>query len=57
MCRDCAEGDNGRWVHGNYHEVNSSFFEGSRVEMKSERLRALVHKLNTEFSDYMRENG
>lgn len=40
-------------LNGTYHEVDSIFFRGS----SSTRLRARVHQLNSEFSDYMRNYG
>lgn len=34
-----------------------TFFDTTNVEHRSTRLRALIHRLNTEFSTYMRDNG
>ena len=44
-------------LHGNYHETDPTFFGESGVENHSTRLRALTHRLNSEFSSYMRDNG
>lgn len=44
-------------LNGTYHEADSVFFGGLDGDDHSTRLRALVHRLNTSFSDYMRENG
>ena len=42
-------------LNGTYHEMDSIFF--SDQNKYSTRLRALVHVLNTEFSDNMSQNG
>ncbi len=44
-------------LHGNYHEADADFFDRRQEEIYPARLRALVHRLNTEFSNYMRDNG
>ena len=44
-------------LHGNYHETDPTFFGVSGIENHSTRLRALTHRLNSEFSSYMRDNG
>ena len=44
-------------LNGNYHETDPTFFRESGIENHSTRLRALTHRLNSEFSSYMRENG
>ena len=44
-------------LHGNYHETDSTFFHTSGVDNHSTRLRALTHRLNSDFSSYMRDNG
>ena len=44
-------------LHGNYHETDPTFFGASGVETHSTRLRALTHRLNSDFSSYMRDNG
>lgn len=44
-------------LHGNYHETDPTFFGASGVENHSTRLRALTHRLNSDFSSYMRDNG
>ncbi len=44
-------------LHGNYHETDPTFFDKNGVEIHSTRLRALTHRLNSEYSNYMRENG
>lgn len=43
-------------LNGTYHETDSTFFSGDSVD-HSTRLRASVHRLNKQFSDYMRDNG
>ena len=43
--------------NGSYHEADSTFFGDSDSENQKTRLRALVHRLNTAFSDHMRANG
>ena len=44
-------------LYGNYHETNPTFFGVSGVETYSIRLRALTHRLNSNFSSCMRDNG
>ena len=44
-------------LHGNYHETDPTFFHTSGVDNHSTRLRALTHRLNSDFSSYMRDNG
>ena len=44
-------------LHGNYHETDPTFFDASGVENHSTRLRALTHRLNSDFSSYMKDNG
>ena len=44
-------------LHGNYHATDPTFFGASGVENYSTRLRALTHRLNSDFSSYMRDNG
>ena len=44
-------------LHGNYHETDPTFFGASGVENHSTRLRALTHRLNSNFSSCMRDNG
>ena len=44
-------------LNSTYHETDSSFFGGPDGDIHSTRLRALVHRRNTTFSDYMRDNG
>ncbi|KAI9710012.1 MAG: hypothetical protein M1828_002341 [Chrysothrix sp. TS-e1954] len=44
-------------LDGNYYDADASFFGRSQNETNPARLRALVHRLNTEFSNYMRNNG
>lgn len=43
-------------LNGAYHEVDAKFFEQVNLE-DSTRLRALVHRRNTEFADFMRDFG
>ncbi|KAH8804419.1 interferon-induced GTP-binding protein Mx2 [Xylogone sp. PMI_703] len=43
-------------LNGTYHEADAVFFGGHNDE-HSTRLRAVVHQHNTEFADYMRDNG
>ncbi|RFU28102.1 hypothetical protein B7463_g8219, partial [Scytalidium lignicola] len=43
-------------LNGTYHEADSVFF-GRHDEEHSTRLRSVVHQRNTEFADYMRDNG
>jgi GTP-binding protein EngB required for normal cell division len=42
-------------LDGNYHGGSASFFNDSRP--RSTRLRAEVHRINGEFSSYMRQSG
>lgn len=44
-------------LNGTYHEADSSFFEEQSEHGHSRRLRATVQRLNTGFSDYMRNKG
>jgi hypothetical protein len=44
-------------LHGDYHGVDAAFFENTDETADHIRLRALVHNLNTEFADEMRERG
>ena len=44
-------------LDGTYHETDSLFFGGYETSSGSTWLRALVHRLNTSFSDNMRDNG
>jgi len=43
-------------LNGTYHEVDSEFFKENEHQT-STRLRATIHRLNTSFSDKMREKG
>ena len=40
-----------------YYETNSIFFNGSDADFYLTRLRALMHRLNSKFSDYIKNNG
>ncbi|MCJ1391566.1 hypothetical protein MMC18_004430 [Xylographa bjoerkii] len=44
-------------LNGTYHEVDSTFFGANDADSHSKRLRAVVHRHNSAFSDYMRDNG
>ena len=44
-------------LHGTYHETNPTFFGTSGVETHFIRLRALTHRLNSDFSSYIGDNG
>jgi len=44
-------------LDGNYFDSDTTFFDDSGIEHHSRRIRALAHRLNTEFSNRMRENG
>lgn len=44
-------------LHGDYHGVDEAFFEATDEATDHIRLRALVHNLNTDFADDMRERG
>jgi len=44
-------------LNGDYHTSHTPFFTANGTIVGSTRLRALIHKFKTEFSDYMRENG
>ena len=44
-------------LHGNYYKTNPTFFGASRIENYSTRLRALTHRLNSDFSSYIGDNG
>ena len=44
-------------LDGNYFDNNSAFFGDSDLEHHPRRIRALTHRLNTEFSNHMRDNG
>ena len=44
-------------LNGTHHEMDSVFFSGHDNDKHSTRLRAVVHLLNTNFSDHMRQNG
>jgi hypothetical protein len=44
-------------LNGTYHETDAAFFEEDDGDAHSKRLRAVVHRLNTAFADYMRDNG
>ena len=44
-------------LHGDYHGVDAAFFEATDQAADHIRLRALVHNLNTDFADEMRERG
>ncbi|KAK0823371.1 hypothetical protein LTR57_025622, partial [Friedmanniomyces endolithicus] len=44
-------------LNGDYHTSHTPFFTANGTIVGSTRLRALIHKFNTEFSDYMREKG
>ena len=41
----------------NYVDSDTTFFDDSNVEHHSRKMRALTHRLNTEFSNHMRQNG
>ena len=43
-------------LDGNYFDSDTTFFDDSHIEHHSRRIRALTHRLNTEFSNHMREN-
>ena len=44
-------------LHGDYHSVDAAFFEATDQAADHIRLHALVHNLNTDFTDDMRERG
>ena len=44
-------------LDGNYFDSETAFFDESGMEYQSRRIRALAHRLNTEFSNHMRDNG
>ena len=44
-------------LNGNYDEEHSAFFEVRDTDSQSLRLRAVVHRLNSEFANSMRDNG
>ena len=44
-------------LDGHYFDDDMTFFDTTNVDHRSNRLRALTHRLNTEFSTYMRDNG
>lgn len=44
-------------LDGHYFDDDMTFFDETTVDHNSTRLRALTHRLNTEFSTYMRDNG
>lgn len=46
-------------LHGYYHETDAVFFffGKNEGELCSTRLRALAHRLNSNFSTYMRDDG
>ena len=44
-------------LHGDYHGVDATFFEATDEAADHIRLRTLVHNLNTDFADDMRERG
>lgn len=44
-------------LDGNYFDSDTAFFDESGMEYQSRRIRALAHRLNTEFSNHMRDNG
>jgi hypothetical protein len=44
-------------LHGDYHGVDAAFFEPTDETADYIRLRALVHNVNTDFADEMRERG
>ena len=44
-------------LNGSYFDDDMTFFDDSDIEHGARRLRALAHRLNTEFSDDMRDNG
>ncbi|KAK1020485.1 hypothetical protein LTS16_027008 [Friedmanniomyces endolithicus] len=39
-------------LNGDYHTSHTPFFTANGTIVGSTRLRALIHKFNTEFSDY-----
>ena len=44
-------------LDSNYFDSDTTFFGDTNVEHYSRRIRALTHRLNTEFSGHRRENG
>lgn len=44
-------------LDGHYSHGDTTFYDDASVEHHSTRLRALAHRLNTEFSTYMKDNG
>lgn len=44
-------------LSGDYHTTYADFFSAQGEEIGSARLRALVHKANTDFSAHLREHG
>ena len=44
-------------LDGNYFDSNTTFFDKSDIKHQSRRIRALTHRLNTVFFNYMRDNG
>ena len=44
-------------LDGHYIDDNTTFFDDISAERHSRRLRALAHRLNLEFSTYMKDNG
>jgi hypothetical protein len=44
-------------LNGTYHKADAIFFGELDDKIRSRRLRAVVHQLNSNFAEYMRENG
>ncbi|KAL8783924.1 MAG: hypothetical protein Q9195_009234 [Heterodermia aff. obscurata] len=44
-------------LDGNYFDNDTAFFDESGMKHQSRRIRALTHRLNTVFSNHMRDNG
>ena len=44
-------------LYSNYYKTDPTFFGVSGVENHSTRLRALTHRLNSDFSSYISDNG
>lgn len=44
-------------LNGTYHETDAAFFMQGDISDYSRRLRARVHYLNSNFAEYMRQNG
>ena len=43
-------------LHGNYHETDPTLFGATGVENHSTRLRALTHRLKSDYTSYIRDN-